>query len=99
VALAGWQIGSLVGEGAGHQPRNAMLGIAVGAITGIVLAPLIVAKPYYALRRLIGSMPPGDLLYSIIGLILGLVVAALIAYPLSFLPWWFGHVLPAIATL
>ncbi len=98
MALVGWQVGSVVGQGP-VQPRNAILGIAIGAIAGLLLAPLIVAKPYYALKRIISSMPPGDLLYAILGLILGLIVAALISYPLSFLPWWFGHVLPAVATL
>lgn len=98
LGLVGWQVGSVAGQG-GTQPRNAVLGLAVGALTGLVLAPLIIARPYQGLKRIIGSMPPGDLFYSIIGLILGLVVAALISYPLSFLPWWFGHVLPAIATI
>ena len=98
LGLAGWQVGSLVGQGA-EQPRNAMLGIAAGAIVGLLLAPLVVAKPYYALRRIISSMPPGDFLYAIVGLILGLVVAALISIPLSYLPWWFGHLGPAAVTV
>lgn len=98
MALVGWQLGSLIGQGSA-QPRNAVLGLAVGAVLGVLFAPLIVAKPYSALRHIISSMPAADLLYAILGLILGLIVAALIAYPLSFLPWWFGHVLPALATL
>ena len=98
LALIAWQVGSVSGEGHA-QPRNAIIGIAVGAILGFILGPLIVARPYHALKRIISSMPPGDLLYAILGLILGLIVAALISYPLSFLPWWFGHVLPAVATL
>ena len=28
-----------------------------------------------------------------------LLVAALLSYPLSFLPWWLGHVLPAFAAV
>ena len=98
MALVGWQVGSLLGEGS-SQPRNALLGIAIGALIGLILAPFILARPYHALRRHIGAMPPADLLYAIVGLILGLIVAALIAYPLSFLPWWFGRVLPAVATV
>lgn len=94
--LVGWQVGSLIGAGS-TQPRNAMLGIAIGAIVGFALAPFIVAKPYRAFRRLVSRMPPGDLVFAIIGLILGLIVAALLSYPLSFLPWWFGHLLPAAA--
>jgi uncharacterized protein YacL len=98
MALVGWQIGSVIGP-TSAQPRNAILGVAVGVIFGALIAPLLVVPPYYALKRIISAMPPGDLVYSILGLLLGLIVAALVAYPLSFLPWWFGHVLPAIATV
>src|SRR5437764_1149187 len=95
LVLVGWQIGSLVGSDA-SQPRNAVLGIVIGGIAGFLLAPLVVAGPYEALRRQVGRMPPGDLLFAIVGLVLGLVVAALLSYPLSLLPWRLGHILPAI---
>ncbi|MGI8825842.1 MAG: PIN/TRAM domain-containing protein [Chloroflexota bacterium] len=98
LGLAGWQVGSLTGPQS-QQPRNAILGIAVGLIAGFVFSPFVIVKPFHAARRLLSRMPPGDLISAILGLILGLVVAALLAYPLSFLPWWFGHVLPAIFTI
>jgi uncharacterized protein YacL len=94
--LACWQIGSLVGDGP-DQPRNAMLGIGVGAVLGFVSAPIVVSRPYHALRRLVSKTPAHDLLIAILGLTIGLIVAALLSYPLSFLPWWFGHVLPGVA--
>jgi len=94
--LVGWQIGSVVGPD--HlRVRNAAIGIAVGAVVGFLVSPLLIQRPYEALRRLVGRTPPGELAYGILGLILGLLVAALLSYPLSLLPWWFGHVLPAIA--
>jgi uncharacterized protein YacL len=40
-----------------------------------------------------------ELVSAIIGLILGLVVAALLAYPLSFLPWSLGRLLPPAAAV
>lgn len=95
MALIGWQVGSLIGPGS-MQPRNAILGIVVGAIAGFILAPFLLAKPYQGMRHLVSRMPPGDLLSAILGIILGLIVAALLSYPLSFLPFWFGHVVPAI---
>lgn len=98
VALIGWQAGSVIGTGA-SQPRDAILGIAVGAVVGFALAPYIVKRPYIAFRRVVTGMPLGDLAGAIGGLALGLIVAALVSYPLSFLPWWFGHVLPAIAAM
>jgi uncharacterized protein YacL len=97
-ALLGWQVGSLLGDGS-HQPRNAMLGIAIGAIAGFAIAPYVVGKPYVRARGRIHRLPAAELVSGIVGLILGLVVAALLAYPLSFLPWSLGHLLPAIAAI
>lgn len=97
LALVGWQIGSVMGEHA--QPRNAILGIAIGAVLGFALAPYIIARPFNTTRRLISSMPAGELVYSIFGLILGLIVAALLSFPLSFLPLSFGKLLPALAAV
>lgn len=94
--LIGWQTGSLVGSGP-NQPRNAVIGLVLGAIVGILAAPYLVTRPYSALKQLVDRAPPGELLYGTLGLILGLLAGALLSYPLSFLPWWLGHVLPAIA--
>jgi len=98
LGLVGWQVGSLVAMGPG-QPRNAMLGIALGIVIGFAVAPIVLEKPYNVFKGIATRTPLVDLLFAIIGLILGLIVAALLAYPLSFLPWWFGHVLPAIAAI
>lgn len=97
-ALLGWQVGSLLGDGS-HQPGNAMLGIAIGAVCGFALSPYVLGKPYAMARVRLHRLPVPDLLAAIVGLILGLVVAALLAYPLSFLPWSLGHLLPAIAAI
>jgi uncharacterized protein YacL len=96
--LVGWQVGSEIGGGS-QQPRNAVLGIAIGALLGFLLAPILVEWPYRALRRVVSRASLTDLVYGVAGLILGLVVAALLSYPLSFLPYWLGHVLPAIAAI
>jgi uncharacterized protein YacL len=97
-ALVGWQVGSLLGPDSA-QVRNAILGIAIGAIVGLAAAPIIIGRPYRLFVHLASRTPLLDLLVGIIGLILGLIVAALLAYPLSFLPYWLGHTLPAIAAV
>ncbi len=96
--LIGWQIGSLLG-GDSQQPRNAVLGITVGLVAGLAVAPYVVGQPYSVVRSRVHRVPVSELLAAIVGLILGLVVAALLAYPLSFLPWSLGHLLPAIAAI
>lgn len=98
LALVGWQVGSLPTSHA-SQPRDVLLGIAIGAVLGFALSPFIVERPYHAARKLLTKMPLGDLLSAIVGLILGLVVAALLSFPLSDLPWSLGHFLPAVAAV
>lgn len=97
-ALVGWQVGSLLGPDSEHV-RNAILGIVIGAIVGLAASPIIIGRPYRLFVHLASRTPLLDLLVGIIGLILGLIVAALLAYPLSFLPYWLGHTLPAIAAV
>lgn len=96
--LIGWQVGSLLDK-AGSHPSTSVLGIIIGAIIGAVIAPFIIERPHRALTHAVSSMPLGDLISAIIGLVLGLLAAALVSFPLSFLPWWFGHVLPAVAAI
>lgn len=94
--LVGWQLGSLAGASRSDQPRNAVTGLAVGALAGILLAPWIITRPFHRLKQLISRTPPGQLLCGVLGLVVGLLVASLLSYPLSLLPWWFGRILPAV---
>lgn len=71
----------------------------VGALVGLVLTPYITVRPFLALRTLISQAPTQQLLAGTLGLIVGLVVAALMAYPLSLLPAPFGQILPFVAAL
>lgn len=96
--LIGWQVGSLL-DRAGSHPATSALAIIIGAIIGLVLSPFVIQRPHRALRHAVSSMPASDLISAIIGLVLGLLAAALLSFPLSFLPWWFGHVLPAVAAV
>lgn len=97
-ALIGWQVGSVMGDES-HSFRDAVLGILVGGVAGLALAPYAVGKPYAAARRQVHRLSATDLVSAIVGLVLGLTVAALLAYPLSFLPWSLGHVLPALTAV
>jgi uncharacterized protein YacL len=70
-----------------------------GALLGYFLAPWIVIAPAQAARDSLRSVPMADLLSGTIGLCAGLIIAALLAYPISRLPAPFGPILPFVAVI
>lgn len=71
----------------------------VGALVGLILTPFITNRPMRALRALVSRISAQSLFASLAGLIVGLIVAALLAFPLSMLPSPFGDVLPFVIAL
>jgi uncharacterized protein YacL len=71
----------------------------VGALAGIVLAPFLTTRPMRALRALFAKVSAPSLFSALVGLTTGLVVAALLAFPISLLPSPFGNILPFIGVL
>jgi uncharacterized protein YacL len=71
----------------------------VGALVGLILTPYFTTRPARGLRRLLGRMSAETLFAGIIGLVVGLLTAALLAFPLSLLPAPFGSVLPFIGVI
>ncbi len=71
----------------------------VGALTGLILTPFITTRPIRAFRSLLGRISPQALFSSLLGLIVGLIVAALLSFPLSLLPVPFGRVMPFIGVI
>ena len=71
----------------------------VGALIGLILTPFITTRPIRALRNLLGRVSAQSLFASFIGIIAGLIIAALLAFPLSLLPTPFGKVLPFLGVL
>ncbi|HEX9616286.1 MAG TPA: PIN domain-containing protein [Anaerolineales bacterium] len=71
----------------------------VGALIGLVLTPFITTRPVRSLRALLGRVSSQTLLSGLAGLMAGLIIAALLAYPISLLPFPFGDVLPFIGVL
>jgi uncharacterized protein YacL len=66
---------------------------------GFLAAPWISIKPIKAIRKQLGKASAQTLIFGLIGLICGLIAAALLAYPISLLPKPFGSILPFIAVL
>jgi uncharacterized protein YacL len=71
----------------------------VGALTGLILTPIITTRPIRAFRSVLARIAPQALFSSLLGLIVGLIIAALLAFPLSLLPSPFGRVMPFIGVI
>ena len=71
----------------------------VGALTGLILTPYFTTRPARALRSLLGRLAAESLFAGLTGLIAGLLIAALLAFPLSLLPKPLGEILPFMGVL
>jgi uncharacterized protein YacL len=70
-----------------------------GALLGYFLAPWIIIAPAQAARDSLRSVPMADLVSGTVGLCAGLIIAALLAYPISRLPAPFGPILPFVVVI
>jgi len=103
--IVGIYWGSILGEAASHAPGSMPLqtyyfvfGL-VGALFGLILTPYITIRPVQALRSLLVRISAQALFSSLLGLIVGLIIAALLAFPISMLPTPFGSVLPFVGVV
>jgi uncharacterized protein YacL len=99
----GEPLGSLINEFWQASPLSTIIyqiiAAAVMGILGFLIAPWISIKPVNAIRKQLGKLSAHSLFYGLIGLIFGLITAALLAYPISLLPSPFGSIIPFIAVL
>jgi uncharacterized protein YacL len=92
-AVIGWQIGSALSSG-DAQIRYILVLALAGAALGLLITPWLTIRPYTWVRKIIRQVPAQQLLAATIGLLIGLIIAALTAFPLSFLPNPLGSILP-----
>jgi uncharacterized protein YacL len=101
--LLGEPVGFLIQRAWAGGPQNIIfyqvLSIIILAIVGFFIAPWISIKPISAIRRNLNNVSAQTLVFGIVGLVVGLVLSALLAYPISLLPSPFGSILPFIAVL
>lgn len=97
-ALIGWKIGDSLGAGPDTIRFVIVLALA-GAALGLLITPWLTIRPYTWARRTIRQIPAQQLLAATIGLLIGLIIAALTAFPLSFLPNPLGAILPFVSLL
>ncbi len=71
----------------------------VGALAGLIITPFITTRPIKLFRSRIAQISAQKMISGIIGLVVGLMIAALVASPLSLLPEPFGQILPFLGAL
>lgn len=71
----------------------------IAAALGYIFAPWIIIAPARAARNSLRQVPMEELVAGTIGLAAGLLLAALLAYPISKLPPPFGDIMPLIAVI
>ena len=71
----------------------------VGALFGLILTPFFTTRPVRGIRAVLGRLSAQTLSAALVGLISGLIIAALLSFPLSLLPEPFGAVMPFLGVL
>lgn len=100
LAVAGIFLGIFVAAQLGGQPyQYAAIFFLIGALAGLILTPYLSVRPFLALRKRIRQAPAQQLLAGTLGLVVGLIIAALLVFPLSLLPTPFKQILPFVAAV
>ena len=106
--IIGMAIFSIVGAYAGNglsyynpdqQTFYSVTFALVGALFGLVLTPYLTTHPVRSMRALLSRLSAETLFSGLIGLVVGLLTAALLAFPLSLLPSPLGKILPFLGVL
>jgi uncharacterized protein YacL len=72
---------------------------AAGAIIAFIITPYITVIPFIWVRDKIRVAAASDLVAAVIGLLIGLILSALFAIPLQYLPAPFGQLAPFVAAV
>lgn len=71
----------------------------VGSLVGLILTPYITTRPFRALGTVIKKISAQVLFSSMVGLLIGSLFAALLAFPLSLLPEPFSSIMPFVGVI
>jgi len=101
LGIAGWKLGEyLSGNGAPeYYLRYVVVLMLAGIALGGLATPWVIIRPLHFIRRRIRQLPAQELFAIVVGLILGLIVAALLSPVLANLPAPFGEIMPFIGAL
>jgi uncharacterized protein YacL len=100
LAIGGALFGAYVATPEGEPPYwYAAVFLFVGALIGLVLTPYLTLHPLASLRKRIRQASAQKLLAVVLGLVTGLMIAALFSLQLSLLPEPLNRILPFVAAL
>ena len=71
----------------------------IGALLGLLVTPYFTIYPLRWIRNNLKNLPAQDLVSAVLGLFVGLLLGALLSWPLSTLPDWLGQIAPTVGTL
>jgi uncharacterized protein YacL len=99
-AIAGVYIGRDLGPvlGASSDLYAVVLGL-LGALVGLVLTPFVTTRPVRYIVSVLSRVSVQSLTSGLIGLVSGLIIAALLSLPLSMLPEPFSQILPFVGVV
>jgi len=99
LSIAGVYAGISVGQLANEPELYAVVFALVGALIGLIATPWFTVRPIRALRARLAELSARKLVVGLIGLLAGLLVSALVTFPLAQLPQPFRDFLPFLAVL
>lgn len=91
--------GGLAGRLAGQTTFYVVIFGLIGALAGLILTPYFTTRPGKAVRAALGRLSAETLFAGLTGMVVGLLIAALLAFPISLLPDPFGSVLPFVGVI
>lgn len=98
-AILGWRIGETLSTQPDRDIRFILVLLLAGAALGLLITPWLTIRPYRWFRRQVRRVPAQQLVAATVGLIIGLIIAALTAFPLSLLPEPFKNILPFVSLI
>ncbi len=99
-AMVGWQFGLILTDTSSENYLLFVFTIAAATFgIGLLVTPYLTVRPFNWARGRVTNMPAQDVVAGAIGLVVGLLTAALLSLPLSLLPSYLGKFLPVVASL
>jgi len=103
-AIIGWLFGDYLTSQVYQTPNGESIRYVVvlslaGAALGLLITPWLTTRPFRWVRSQIREISPRSLIAGSAGLAIGLIFAALLYLPLSFLPSPFGNILPIAVSI